>query len=375
MLTLLAFLLMVTVLVAAHEFGHYIVAKSFGMQVEEFSIGMGPKIWTYAKRNGTEFTVRPFPIGGFVRVAGMVPDEEGTETAVKDGFYSKGPWPRIWMLLAGPVFSVLAGFVLLLPLWAAIGQPKAIQTPVIGGINPTGAAAKAGLKLGDRVVSVDGLPVNKFFDIIRTVRDNGGKPVVINYTREGVAGKATVTPVVDKEPTNVVSPDLEVTPEKRIQSKIGIGFSVERVPMGLGDASIAAFKRPFEMAGDLLKRLASPKQLIESVGGPESMVRVTHMAVTDGFYSYVEYAGLISMSLAIMNLLPIVPLDGGQIMIAVVELVRKGRRLSFKTQNVVQSLGLCFVLLMFISFITIDRIRWSQIDSESKDAPKIERTK
>lgn len=372
-LTILAFLLMVTVLVAAHEYGHYLIAKKCGMKVEEFAIGMGPGKWVYARKDETEFTLRPLPLGGFVRIVGMVPEEDGSETTVRDGFYSKGPWARIWTLLAGPGFSLLAGFVLLVPIWASLGQKRPINEPVLGYVAENRAAAKAGLKAGDKVVSVNGAPVVTFYDIITKVRDVNGAPTQIEYVRDGKTSTVTVTPEVDTKPSPVFDSDLNLTWDERKQSKIGIAFREDRVPLGVGGATVEALKAPVTMVYELGRRIARPDKLVEAVGGPETMVRATNAAVNESFARFVELAGLISMSLAIFNLLPIAPLDGGQIMVAFMELFRRGRRLSFKTQGVIQYFGLCIVFLMFVSFIAIDRIRWSQIAADVKQAEQLEK--
>jgi len=364
LLTILAYLLMVTVLVAAHEFGHYIVAKKMGMDVEEFSIGMGPWKWVYARKNGTEFTLRAIPLGGFVRIAGMIPEEDGSETKVVNGFYSKTPLARIWTLLAGPAFSVLAGLVLLIPIWSAIGIAKPVNEPIIASASETGAAYKAGIRENDRILAIDGKPVKKFFDIIVNVRDKNGAPVVVDFERNGQKGTVLVRPTVSNKATAVIKPDLTLSSEKKVQSLIGISFDHKRVPLGLAEASWLAFKAPFVTAADLISRIIEPSRLIEAVGGPETMVRATHATINQSVIEFIELAGLISMSLAIFNMLPITPLDGGQISMAFAELLRRGRRLSFKTQNLVQTVGFSIVMLMFVSFITIDRIKWSQIAAE-----------
>lgn len=376
LLVLLCYLLMVTVLVVAHEFGHYIVARLFKMEVEEFAIGFGRPYWTYARKNGTDYTLRPFPLGGFVRVKGMVPEEDGSETKIQNGFYSKGPWPRFWMLLAGPAASMLAGSLILASIWTFSGRTQPDNAPILASIDELGASYKAGLRLGDKVVSINGTPTPTFFSIVENVRDLGGKDAVVEYERAGKRSTVTVKPKVDTAPSPVIMPDLSIGKEEKIQSKIGIGFGRTRIPVPVGEAVIDAFKAPAEFAFELLKRFSRPKELIESVGGPETMVRYTKLTMDDGVVSFLEYAGMISMSLGVFNLLPIAPLDGGQIMVAIAEMFRRGRRLSFKTQNLFQGVGLSLVILMFVSFITIDRIRWSKISAEAEErSQQIQRKK
>jgi regulator of sigma E protease len=189
------FLLMVTVLVAAHEYGHYLFAKLNGMDVEEFAIGLGTPRWVWMRRaqnkalptpsrtalpggqsalpeetveqepeSEIEFTVRPLPVGGFVRIKGMMPQDDGSETLVPNGFYSKSPLRRLSVLFAGPLFSVLAGIILLVGLFIFVGKPT-LEKPIIGGVLGGTPAEQAGLKAGDRIVALDGKPIQKWFQI------------------------------------------------------------------------------------------------------------------------------------------------------------------------------------------------------------------
>lgn len=364
LLVILCYLLMVTVLVVAHEFGHYIVARWFKMEVEEFAIGFGRPYWTYARKNGTEYTLRPFPLGGFVRVKGMVPEEDGSETKVENGFYSRGPWPRFWMLLAGPAASMLAGSIILASVWGTFGKEELDHSPIIGQISETGASYKAGIRPGDKILSVNGTPTPTFYNIVENVRDLNGKDAVIEYERDGKKTTVTVKPRLDTEPSPVMKPDLTIGKELRKQSKIGIGNGTKREPIPIGEALGDAFKAPFVYSFEMLRLFTQPKELIQNVGGPETMVRLTKAHVDEDFLRFLEYAGNISMSLGFFNLLPIAPLDGGQIVVSIAEMFRRGRRLSFKAQSLFQGVGLSLVLLMVVSFVTLDRIRWSKISAE-----------
>src|SRR5207237_324639 len=148
-LTIVAFLAMICVLVGAHEYGHFLFARLFKMEIEEFAIGFGKPKMSWMKRKGTEFTFRPVPLGGFVRIKGMQPEEDGSEIHVPNGFYSKPAWQRFAVLFAGPAFSILFGVVLLFGLFTIVGPRKVVDTPVIDNISADGPAAKAGMQPGD----------------------------------------------------------------------------------------------------------------------------------------------------------------------------------------------------------------------------------
>lgn len=362
-LTILVFLSIVTVLVAAHELGHYLFARLFKMGVEEFAVGFGKKpIWTFAKRtydtpNGPEttvFTIRPWPLGGFVRIKGMAPEEDAAETKIAGGFYSKAPFQRFVVLLAGPLFSVLAGLVILIPLYMVQGIPKPSNEPVIGMMAADGAAAKAGLLPGDRIVSIDGTKINTFYQAITIIRENAGKPLAFTYARKDDLRTALVTPLADPEPTDVLGADLEPTGQKKVQGKMGARFEVKYVPMGFTTAFGHAIQAPVEMVKSLAGVITLRKKASDELGGPMTMIAATSETVKRGLGDTLALAGLLSISLGIFNLLPIPPFDGGQMVIAVVEMLRKGRRLSLKVQERVAAIGLALIGVLIVSVFVID---------------------
>ncbi|MCH8275739.1 MAG: site-2 protease family protein, partial [Armatimonadetes bacterium] len=130
---IVAVLLMFTVVVAIHELGHFLFARWRGMEVEEFAIGFGKKLLSRTARSGTEFTIRIVPLGGFVRIKGMIPQPDASEEKISGGFYAQGLGSQALVLFAGPLFSVLGGFFLFFSNYAAFGEPVASEEPLIGG--------------------------------------------------------------------------------------------------------------------------------------------------------------------------------------------------------------------------------------------------
>lgn len=365
------FLTIVTVLVAAHELGHYLFARLFKMGVEEFAIGFGRRpLWTYMRRTyktdhptadgkgeeTTNFTIRPWPLGGFVRIKGMVPEEDGSEVNVQGGFYSKPPWQRFVVLLAGPVFSILAGFALLIPLFMVVGVNKPLNEPVIGALGEKGesAAADAGLMKGDRILAIDGKPVSTFYDVILSIRDRGVEPVTLAIKRDDRQFDVTLTPRLDEQPTPVLNSSLEATPDRKIQSKLGAGYQRVRVPQPFLSAVREAVSLPGRMVASLFGVVKQPSRFKDEMGGPASMVAITAGSAREGLPDVLFFAGALSISLGIFNLLPIVPLDGGQMLVAVAEMFRRGRRLSFKVQNTVTGFGFILILMLIVGVFAAD---------------------
>jgi len=414
LLSAVAFFLVMSLLVAAHELGHYLFARLFGMGVEEFAIGMGKKRWKYAERTyeipvapgetadagmvlseamgleggaqerkierietpqgvklreTTDFTFRPFPIGGFVRIKGMMPMENGEETRIAGGFYSKAPWKRFIVLLAGPAFSVIAGIALLVPIIMAHGLNRVDESPTMGNVVKDGPAYVAGIRPGDKIVSIDGQPVDRFFQVLSAVRDNGGKELTFVYEREGVRNTTTVMPKQDEEPTPVLNGQMEPTGEFRKQGKIGIVPGRTRTPVSFDVAIQEASAMPVKMVAVLGRMARQPEHLDKAVGGPVTMVAATADAVRSGPWFIVELMALLSISAGIFNLLPIFPLDGGQMVVAVVEMFRRGKRLSMQLQNAVATVGFVLVMAMFLSILSVDIQRFMPKPKSAEPAP------
>lgn len=408
----LVYFTMLMVLVAAHEYGHYLFARLFGMGAEEFSVGMfgkrplvvlGRRRYTIPVAEGedpqargdqpnalegggatvapvlertpdgsavlhetTLFTIRPWPIGGFVRIKGMVPEEDGGETRIPGGFFSKAPWKRWIVLAAGPGFSVLAGILLLVPYLVFYGQAKATTTVLDA---PTkGAAYKAGLRAGDRIVSIDGAPVSSWYAMTTRVRDHGPQPIAVVVDRRGKPFATTFVGDVDKAPTAVQDEDGAPTGDRRRQTRLGVHILVENRPVPFVRAVGLAVRIPVIAATDFVDRLLHPSTLVESVGGPGTMIKATSDSIQEGFWPVIWLAALLSISVGIFNLLPIPPLDGGQMWIAFVEMLRRGRRLSMRTQMRVLNAGFVMVVALIACVLLIDAGRLTGLSGPPKTA-------
>lgn len=412
------FVTMISVLVAAHELGHYLFARWFGMGVEEFAIGFGKNplvIWKRkfytvpllagqvsgieAKEGNTsdglsrlegraqpdrikvvdegansylqertDFTVRPWPLGGFVRIKGMMPEDDGSETRIAGGFYSKSPWQRFLVLFAGPLFSVIAGIAILVPLYMLHGVKGPSTEPVIAGVVPGKPAEKAGFQAGDRILAIDGDKVATFQEMSRKVQGSGGKALTFLIDRKGKQVEASVAPLMgDGIPVDSKSKGPEAL-AKVYQIGAAPGEAFTR--LNFQDATVEALMTPVQAATGLVKVFIKPSTFKENVGGPGTMFAATKQAVELGIPSVLWLSAMLSISVGIFNLLPAPPLDGGQMAIALAEMFRGGRRLSMRVQMAVGTAGFVFVCCLILSALTVDVMRFAFNKKEPPAAAK-----
>ncbi|MCW5937451.1 MAG: site-2 protease family protein [Fimbriimonadaceae bacterium] len=324
-------------------------------------------------RKGTEYSLLLLPLGGFAAIKGMHPKEDGSEVGVAQGFYSKGPWPRLAVLFAGPAFSILFGIVLLAGLFAVRGEERFGEAPVLGAVTSDGPAGKAGLKAGDRVLSVDGKPVTKFYDLVEAIRGRfketesgySGIATELVLQREGETFSVTVTPTVNPEPLPYLTPDMELSKDKRIYAKLLVSPSIELRTVPIGEAFGKAAVYPLELVGSLAGIVQNPSTAKDSIGGPGTIAEQTSVAKKVGFHAIVLLSGLLSISLGVLNLLPIPPMDGGQMLVAFVEVFRGGRRLSLRVQNTLHTVGFMLIMALSLAAVTVDLGHYSGASKRS----------
>ena len=217
-------LVILSVLVVAHEWGHFIVARLCGIRVDDFSIGFGKRLFRIGKRGDTEYNVRMLPLGGFVKIAGMEPDEaplvaakdkvlgkhedpdagqiplvaenvgENTAYTAPDGFYSKPLWQRSLVIFAGPLMSFLFGYFVFCLMGVTTGIPTGPVTNRIDLAGPDGEGKRVGLKLGDHITAINGIPITSGQQMVDLIHGSPGKPITLTVQREGTTFSRVATP-------------------------------------------------------------------------------------------------------------------------------------------------------------------------------------
>lgn len=318
-------------LIFIHELGHFLVAKRVGIKVHEFSLGFGPRLAGFAFR-GTAYNLRLVPLGGFVRMAGMDPQEEVEDE--ESSFQHKTVGQRAAVIAAGPLMNFLLAAVLLAVIFFFQGFP--VPTTTVARLVPGQPAERAGLLPGDRIVAVNGQPVRSWEEMTRTINGHPGQRIVVTVEREGrVLDFAMVTAV-----------------DERGRGKIGIYPRQEPQRLNPAAALLRGAEYTARLAGVIL--LFVGKMVVGAapaeVGGPVRIVQEIHAAVQLGVYYLLQLAAFLSVNLALFNLLPVPALDGSRLLFLAAEAVR-GKPLDPAKENFIHLIGFGLLILLIV-FIT-----------------------
>ncbi|KJS16862.1 MAG: peptidase [Peptococcaceae bacterium BRH_c4b] len=323
-------------LIFFHELGHFTIAKLVGIKVHEFSLGFGPKIAGFL-RGETRYNIRLFPLGGFVRMAGMDPEEEDFESE-KRGFNKKSVLQRISVILAGPLMNFVLAALLLAVIFLFQGVP--VFAPKVDGLVPGQPAERAGIAMGDKILAIDGKKIESWEELKRKIDNSPGKKVNLLIQRDGKELNITVVPA----------------PQKDGLGKIGIypGHELKKVgPVGALAAGASKTVEFSVLIIDFIGRMITGQERPD-LGGPVRVVWEISKAVELGFIPLLTLAALLSINLGLFNLFPIPALDGSRILFLIIERFR-GRPVDPRKENYIHMVGFG-LLLMLIVVITYNDI-------------------
>ncbi len=338
-------------LIIAHEAGHFAVAKAVGMRVERFSLFFGPMI-TKFRRGETEYGVGVIPLGGYVKISGMNPNEDIPPEFVARAYYNQPVWKRVVTILAGPAVNILIAFVLVWGILLSSGQTTYTANTRVAVVEKSTPAAAALLRSGDQVVSVDGVggseaAIRKQIDTHRCAgaHVNGclaATPAQIVVRRGG------------KLVSLAVRPRYEAS-QGRMLVGVEFGSNASTTYPGVAGAasdSVTGLWSVTKQTVSHVVRIFEPqdrKQLHGIVGG----YTVTQESFATSTTRALEVLALISLSLGVINLFPFLPLDGGHVFWAVAEKVR-GRRISFAVMERAGVVGVLLIVLLFVIGLSND---------------------
>ena len=341
----LPFIVVISVVVFAHEFGHYLVARLCGIRIESFSIGFGKKLFGWTDKAGTVWQVACLPLGGYVKMFGdadaaSTPDKKVkkmTEEEKRVAFFHQSVGKRMAVVAAGPVSNYIFAILALAVLFVFQGQP--FSPPVVGSLQESGVAAMAGVQPGDKIISIDGKEISRFEDIKRIVGMNSGAPIKMLVDRGG------------EEKTFSLTPQIAVQKDRfggeHRMGRIGvISDKIEHIKRSPLEAVGSAALESWNMSVDTLKavgQIVTGVRGAEELGGPIRIAEMSGTIAQDGAWAMLWFIAILSINLGLINLFPVPLLDGGHLLFFSIEKLL-GRPLGEKTQEAGLRVG--FILVM-----------------------------
>jgi regulator of sigma E protease len=348
---IIAFLFVLTLVVFVHEWGHFIIARLNGVRVEVFSIGFGPEIAGFNDRHGTRWRLSAIPLGGYVKFfgdasaastpdSGAVDHMTAAERAVS--FHHKRVGQRAAVVAAGPVANFIFAILILAITAATFGHQYV--PPVVGEVIPGSAADEAGIRAGDRIVSINGSTVERFDQIFQAVALSAETELEIGIERDGEVRLLAITP-------------------RRVTVDDGFGGTQRRGQLGIRSTAEREYRQygPIEAIGvgvrdtwnvidttmTYLGRFVTGRESGEELGGPLRIAKMSGDVANISWAALILLAAQLSVSIGLVNLFPIPLLDGGHLLYYAVEAVR-GRPLGERAQEYGFRFGLAVVLALFL---------------------------
>ncbi len=372
--TIIAVTLVLGGLIFFHELGHFAVARGFGMGVSTFSLGFGPKI--LKRRWGkTEYALSLIPLGGYVALVGEQDDSDLPEGFTREESFSLRPaWQRLLVVAAGPVANMLLAWLLCWILAFAWGTPQLL--PQVGGLVENGPAAKAGVEIGDSIVSINGQPIVNWEDMTGAIAASDGQPMRVELKRphkaenpaphvsEDAAARNSDTTTAPNDgmapPPSLLT--VEITPEMAVRKTIFgedekawlVGIrntgAARLVEHGFWGAAMAGANQTSNMLALTWKsfvKLIERVVPLDQVGGPIMIMQMVGKQAHEGMPGLLALAALISINLGVLNLLPIPVLDGGQIVFCLWEMIFR-RPVNARVQDYAMRAGLALLVTLML---------------------------
>ncbi|MEJ2334810.1 MAG: RIP metalloprotease RseP [Gemmatimonadales bacterium] len=358
MVTVLATVVVLGVLIFVHELGHFLAAKAVDIEVQRFSLGLGPKMFGF-RRGETEYVISWFPLGGYVKMAGMAEEEGigmleggasgGREPSPRD-FDAKSLPARTLVISAGVLMNLLfavAAFIL-------VAKAQGVQLALISEVQEDSPAAAAGFQAGDHILSVEGQRVRAFDELALLVQQSPETPIRVGVERDGKRLSLNVVPRRVSIWSEVVRDSVDI-------GQIGVtsdpegGYRTLSWTEAIPEGSFRTWywvRTTLEFLGQLVSGQSSAKE----VGGPILIGQLSGRAARAGFWSLLSFMAIISVNLAILNLLPVPVLDGGHLTFLAFEAVR-GKALSVEQRIRLTQVGLVLVVGLMVWVITNDVLR------------------
>lgn len=352
-ITLLVFLIILSILIFAHEFGHFLAAKKAGIRVEEFGFGYPPRVWS-KKVGQTIYSLNLLPFGGFVKLLGEEGPEEG-EKEKKGAFWTKSKRVRTAVIVSGVLANFLLAVVAFSIVYSAVGIPTETLEVQVVGIAPDSPAEEAGLKEEDIIVKVEEEKIEEIDEFVEIVNQSKGKEITIQVERTHNSQLTT---------HNFLLTPRETPPE----GEGALGVAISNIKM----VHYPAWQMPFRGAvegfreafgwtvlvvgglASMIYRLVTTGALPADVAGPVGILQLTSGVAKSGILTVLQFLGVLSVNLAVINIFPFPALDGGRLLFVGFEAVT-GRRAQATFERWVHTVGM-IILLFLILLVTLNDI-------------------
>ena len=385
--TILAMIFVLGVLVFIHEMGHFIAARSIGVKVEEFSLGFPPKLISFTPTNAglifkiyffeknehgkikwksifelninskkyitnTEYSLSIIPLGGYVKVAGFIDESfDNKVTGGSDELNSKTKLQQIWFMSGGIIMNMLLAIIFFSGITMIQGVSEENNEPIIREVSPGYPAELAGIKPGDRILEVENISIEKWSDATSIIKSNVDGDIDIKWISDNKIKYALVSTKLTK------IPDGNEIKEVRI---IGVQGGYEIREASFFESILSGFKKTIfwvNMIVQSLSMIISGGPSFNDIGGPILIAQLAGDSARAGIISLLSFTAIISVNLAFMNLLPIPGLDGGHILITLIEFISR-RTIPLKIKMFIQQIGMALLLLLMalVMFNDISRL-------------------
>ena len=352
MIYIIAFIILISVIVFVHELGHYLAARSVGVTVEQFSIGMPPTIYKYKPKNiNTVFVIGALPLGGYVKIKGML--DENMDTDIKgadDELESKSALQKIWVLSAGVIMNIILAFFVFSTIGALDGDViPTNQDAVIDFIAPGGPAEGADLLVGDKIISINNIEVTSWETAVNIVEKNPNQEIPITIMRDGESYQQNIK--------LSSGPNFKAGRVDETIGLIGIAKDMEVKELSFIESFQYGYNRTawsMVLMSSSLKMIFQGNVSKDEVGSVIMIGQMAGDAAQAGLSPFLLLMALISVNLAFINMLPIPGLDGGHIAVILIEVLMR-RKLSVKARMRIQSVGM-FILLSLMAFLLINDV-------------------
>ncbi|MBN2224464.1 MAG: RIP metalloprotease RseP [Deltaproteobacteria bacterium] len=349
-MTLVYFIILLGVLIFVHELGHFIAAKSMGVRVLTFSLGFGPRV-VGKKIGDTDYRLSAFPLGGYVRMSGDDPSQTPTEEERPYSFLTQKNWKKIIIVGAGPLFNLIFAIIVL---WLVFMAGVPVIDPVLGELKKGFPAETSGLLPGDRILSINGNAVDEWESMAKVITESGGAPLEFLIVRNEKELVFQVTPIFEDGLSDIL------TPQKKYMVGITPSGDYHVVHYGV----LSAAREGFIQTGQLIYltflvigKMFTGEVALNNLGGPILIAKVAGEAARLGIMPYLNFMALISINLAILNLLPVPVLDGGHLLFFAIEgIIRRPINLKVKEIALQIGLGLLVLLMILAFYFDIERL-------------------